>query len=196
MGQNATSAATARASVEGRHSGTSARRATASHELSAMPYRRQTSVPVALLVGFVAGSVFWHFIGFWDFVGRIVFHKPKVPPAISGPSRSGELGSKSGEQLTAIADVETDIAIAAIGSTVPPVIVPAAIANCTTLIRDAVTGLTMSVACPADSVPERFGTALRRGDRARVADGTTADAVATARTAPLGWSTVTSSSTP
>lgn len=40
------------------------------------------------LLGFIAGVVFWHFIGFWEFVSKVVFRGPEQPAIFqSGAAR-------------------------------------------------------------------------------------------------------------
>jgi hypothetical protein len=159
-------------------------------ELSPLaPARPRISPWTGTLLGFVAGSVFWHFVGFWDFVGRIVFHTPKERVQIAGQPTSGLVTPKVYDQLPR-EEASEPVSATKSGSAT-------AAANCITLVRSAATGLVESVACPPDSVPTRVGTALSRGDLARVAENTPLAAPATIdpkpkRSATAGWSTVTS----
>ena len=173
-----------------RHPDTSVRpsdglRTAAVPDIAQVPYRRQYSPAVGLLLGFVAGSVFWHFVGFWDFVGRIVFHKPKAP--IAGPHKSGLVEPKVYDQLPSAAAAAGTDGVTALGGAV-------AIDNCITIVRDPATGQSQSQACPAESVPMRIGTSLRRGDFARLPDAERLKSpdAAVPRATPSGWSTVTS----
>jgi hypothetical protein len=91
---------------------------------------------LAMMIGFVAGSVFWHALGFWHFVGRAVFSDPPAAERAASPA-------------------DRPVALAAID-------------NCTTLIRDPVSGTVTTAACPPGSVEGWSGPALRRSDRALV----------------------------
>lgn len=44
----------------------------------------------ALLAGFVVGAVFWHFVGFWDFVSTLVYAPPRSALVQQAPVAPGE----------------------------------------------------------------------------------------------------------
>lgn len=167
-------------------------------EPSRRAQRRAYSPTLALVIGFVAGSVFWHFVGFWDFVGRIVFHTPRHEATVAA-ERIG--GLKTRKEYGHVAAAEPDIAVVPTGEGAGEVV-----ANCTTLVRDPASGELQSQACPAGSVTRRATAAISRGDLARLPDaggeqvrrsawggeGPTQQSAGTAAGATSGWSTVTS----
>lgn len=114
------------------------------------------------LAGFLAGSVFWHLVGFWDFVGRVVFLDPaprtveltaaRAPPAIRGPNpRSVKLDGSI--------DSVDPIVTGAITGPAP----------CIELRRDRA-GATSAAPCPDEARPLKPGNFVRRGDRAAPAE--------------------------
>jgi hypothetical protein len=128
------------------------------------------------IVGFAAGTVFWHFVGFWDFVGRAVFKDPQAQvwtseiPAVASDAK---LPGKMETRLTNA------------GQAPPPQ------TGCVALVRDRHSNLTTPEACPADAAPLQVGNFIRRGDLARVAEApppATVEAPLAARGERKDWS--------
>lgn len=124
------------------------------------PRWQRVSPLLALTIGFVAGSAFWHALGFWHFVGRAVFSDPPAVERVASP-------------------VDRPVALAAID-------------NCSTLIRDPVSGIVTTAICPPGSVEAWSGPALRRSDRVQALPplGPPASDVKPVPTV-AGWSAVT-----
>lgn len=104
------------------------------------------SILAWVTAGFLAGSVFWHFVGFWDFVGRIVFNGPQhVTPAHAhdagptGPDRSVSSDGVS-EQ--------------------------AKVSACVELLREPHSGETTALPCAPGPMPFQVGSLSSRGDLA------------------------------
>lgn len=135
------------------------------------------------VAGFLAGTVFWHLVGFWDFVGRIVFRdsgrkvvevsEVQAPPtARSHKPRPAKLeGTLEGAE---------PIVTGSIAGAVP----------CIELRRDA-DGATSAGVCTGETRPLKPGNFLRRGDRAAAEAWAVAAPVSTAvAPAPAAaWST-------
>lgn len=110
------------------------------------------------VAGFLAGTVFWHLVGFWDFVGRIVFRdsgrkvvevsEVQAPPtARSQKPRTAKLeGTLEGAEPIVTGSI-------------------AGAVSCIELRRDA-DGATSAGACSGEARPLKPGNFLRRGDRA------------------------------
>jgi hypothetical protein len=81
------------------------------------------------VLGFLAGAVFWHAVGFWDFLGDMTSMRPaqKVVIGRLAPDRDPEASYEKQAH--------------AAGAAMPQ--------NCTTLLRDAATGLTLAQPCVA-----------------------------------------------
>jgi hypothetical protein len=88
----------------------------------------------ALLAGFIVGAVFWHFVGFWNFVSKVVLE----PGPLSEVTRAMPLGAVAGIDRSAPA--------------------------CVTLELDRVTGLTSLAECAADAAPLPHGVESGRED--------------------------------
>jgi len=105
--------------------------------------RRAGSAVVYGLLGFVLGAIFWHFVGFWDFVGQVMF---KGRPSESQISQAPPVKLK--ERVSGVSPLAV-------------VIEPAA---CTTLELDRSSGVTRAVACEVEALPLRSLKAARRED--------------------------------
>ena len=148
-------------------------------EIARIPPRRAYSPLASALIGFVAGSVFWHFVGFWDFMSRIVFHQPRA-----------ELERSVRHGGTATPKLQERLSVG--GRSASDETTSAAAPNCVTLVRDPETGVTADGPCPPDSVPQRSASAIRRGDLARLPKGEAGPSPADGPRVG-GWSTVTNS---
>lgn len=113
------------------------------------------------VTGFLAGTVFWHLVGFWDFVGRIVFSdsgrkvghavEAQAPPAVRNQKpRNAKLEGS-------LADADAMLVTGSIAVAV----------TCVELLRDA-DGATSARVCEREDRPFKPGNFLRRGDRAAV----------------------------
>lgn len=127
--------------------------------------RRAGSAAGFGLLGFLFGAVFWHFVGFWDFVGQVMFKgKPdemqiaQAPPPIKLKERVPGSGA---------------LAV---------VIEPAA---CTTLRLDRASGVTSDADCEPTTLPLRSLKVARREDMWVTAGQRIQQATA------RGWSSVT-----
>ncbi len=96
------------------------------------------------LLGFFLGAIFWHFVGFWDFVGQLMFKGATTgteivqgPPVIKLRER---VSGASAITLVAASD------------------------TCTMLQLDRATGETLAVPCAGEPLPLRSIKAARRED--------------------------------
>ncbi len=117
----------------------------------ALSMRREPAKTGWIALGFVAGMLFWHAIGFWTFMNRVVFDGSETaavstahPPA--GPSAYANIETGS------LARIEK---LASRGSIE---------AACTALIRDPIQGTTHQAPCPRLAKPLRRHTTSSRGD--------------------------------
>ena len=111
---------------------------------TALPRTRRRGAGSAIgygLLGFILGAVFWHFVGFWDFVGQLMFRGGTE--IVQGPPPIKLKDRVSG--VSAIAVVATAEA-------------------CTTLQLDRTTGETAAVPCEGEPLPLRSIKAARRED--------------------------------
>lgn len=90
----------------------------------------------ALLAGFVVGAVFWHFVGFWDFVSTLVYAPPQSALVQQAP----------------VAPVENRAALSV------------SYANCASLILDRTSGLTSVGPCRSQIFGRVEYTGSSRGD--------------------------------
>jgi hypothetical protein len=97
--------------------------------------------------GFLAGALFWHAIGFWQFVSDVVFDPAPSPTA----------------QMTAVAP-PSQIALPTIYLVDP--------ANCTALLLDRKTNSTVMQPCPRKGLALRLEANSERESRAVVSDPT------------------------
>ena len=101
-------------------------------------------------LGFVAGAIFWHFVGFWSFMSHIVFTSPETArhaPVPLGPSRqtsSIETGSLQRLETLTSPKIEK---------------------SCTTIIRDLSNGQTRQSECRKLSRRLRMKPSSPRQDR-------------------------------
>lgn len=84
------------------------------------------------LLGFVAGVVFWHFVGFWSFVSAVVFNQDREPVHVAESQRDDRLGKPP---TTVFGGIPGSHASAQTG--------------CTTLRLDRGTGRTSPIPCEA-----------------------------------------------
>lgn len=96
------------------------------------------------LLGFFLGAIFWHFVGFWDFVGQLMFKGATTgteivqgPPVIKLRERVSGASA-----ITLVAASET----------------------CTMLQLDRATGETLAMPCAGEPLPLRSIKAARRED--------------------------------
>ena len=82
------------------------------------------------LLGFFCGALFWHVVGFWDFLGGIVYKRQQEATVIERVLK------------TQFAEAEEDKPLA-----VREQQARAAAQNCTTLVMDRITGTTASRPC-------------------------------------------------
>lgn len=114
--------------------------------------RRLHAVKVALdgvgglgwsVAGFVAGAIFWHFVGFWGFMSGIVAGDPTVQvPAVASVQRS---------QWVQVAEADAPT-------------------MCTQLALDRATGLTSAAPCEQGDVPLSTDPEPGRQDRLQAAE--------------------------
>ena len=127
--------------------------------------RRAGSAASYGVLGFILGAIFWHFVGFWDFVGQIMFRGRPSDTQISQAPPPVKLRERvSGAMPLAV------------------VIEPAA---CTTLLLDRETGITQATACEVEALPLRSLKTARREDVWVTAGQRIQEATS------KGWSTVT-----
>ncbi len=105
--------------------------------------RRAGSAIGFSLLGFILGAVFWHFVGFWDFVGQVMFGARNSGTQISQPPPI-----KLRERVTGVSSLTVTIEPEA----------------CTTLQLDRENGTTQSVACEPQSLPLRSLRIAKRED--------------------------------
>jgi len=106
--------------------------------------RRAGSAVVYGLLGFVLGAIFWHFVGFWDFVGQVMF--------------------KGRPSETQISQAPPPVKLKERVSGVSPLAVVIEPGACTTLELDRSSGATRAVACEIEALPLRSLKAARRED--------------------------------
>jgi len=120
--------------------------------------RRPRSADMALVragaVGFIAGAVFWHFVGFWDIVSQILFARPETVAALNAPPPPVAVALGPGVALETGSLRRLDKLTA--GKSEP---------NCIAVARDLATGALSHVPC-------------RRSSRLKPSDGTPAVRVA------------------
>lgn len=105
--------------------------------------RRAGSAVAFSLLGFILGAVFWHFVGFWDFVGQVMFGARSSGTQISQPPPI-----KLKERVSGV-------------SSLAVLIEPEA---CVTLQLNRATGTTQSAPCETESLPLRSLKVARRED--------------------------------
>lgn len=105
--------------------------------------RRAGSAVAFSLLGFILGAIFWHFVGFWDFVGQVMFGARTSGTQISQPPPIKLRDRVSGSSALTV--------------TIEP-------EACTTLQLDRATGSTLSVACEPQSLPLRSLRIAKRED--------------------------------
>ncbi len=101
-------------------------------EPAATPSRPASQLWAALLwggLGFVAGAVFWHLVGFWSFLSEVVLDRTTGPQAAEASSPPIGLPAK-------VVLVDT--------------------ARCTALALDRRAKLTLAVPCPEDGLALRL----------------------------------------
>lgn len=97
-------------------------------------------------VGFVCGAVFWHAVGFWTFMSRLMFDGEAVAAQVAqDPGTSIETGSL-------------------------PTIVHIDPARCTSLELNRSSNRTAERPCPRDGLALRYETDKQRGDLAFIVD--------------------------
>ena len=114
------------------------------HPPAPAPARRARSAIGYGLLGFVLGAVFWHFVGFWDFVGQLMF-------------KGGTSGSE-------IVQGPPPIKLRERVSGVSAIAVVASAEACTMLKLDRTTGETAAMPCEGEPLPLRSIKAARRED--------------------------------
>lgn len=105
--------------------------------------RRAGSALAYGILGFILGAIFWHFVGFWDFVGQVMFR-----------------GHPSDAQISQAPPVKFRER-APVGAPLAVVLEPAA---CTTLQLDRDSGVTAAVPCTTGTLPLRSLRLARRED--------------------------------
>jgi hypothetical protein len=116
------------------------------HRPAGAPRKSYRSAFAYGLLGFILGAVFWHFVGFWDFLGQLLFKGgsttvefAQAPPAIKLKDRVA---------LTATA----------------PFVLAASAEACTNLRLDRTTGETIAGHCEGMALPLRSLKAAKRED--------------------------------
>ena len=97
------------------------------------------------LFGFVLGAIFWHFVGFWDFVGQVMFK-----------SRTGDTEIAQASAPPKLKDRVSDVTALAVMPEPH---------SCSTLQLDRDTGITSMAPCEATPLPLRSVSAAKRDDR-------------------------------
>jgi hypothetical protein len=94
------------------------------------------------VLGFLMGAVFWHVVGFWDFLGGVVYKRQQDATVIE---RVLTMTFAEAEEDRPLAERERQARMAA--------------QNCTTLVLDRVSGTTVSRPCVViiRNVPEDIG---------------------------------------
>lgn len=108
---------------------------------------RTHSVGTALLwggAGFIVGAVFWHLIGFWDFMTAVI------------------LGHPESRRQDAASTWSTQVIAQPIPGRTPRR--PAAVSSCSTITMDRVNGAATAKPCPA-IVPTAPATVAEKADR-------------------------------
>jgi hypothetical protein len=100
--------------------------------------------------GFVAGAVFWHFVGFWGFLSEVVFAKEPFTFIPAGTHALHEPSPDVRSRWLQVAD--------------------ASFAPCTVLSLDRQTGVTSARPCPGDHAPLPLDAFEGREDRMAVGD--------------------------
>ena len=111
---------------------------------------RRTSPAISAALGFVAGVVFWHFVGFWDFVSDTLLVPGRgtaTAHLTSGDGRAAAAGTRRATPGTAVA-----------GTTA------SAGQGCSTLLIDRKNGATATAPCPADFIVIAGPRRADRGD--------------------------------
>lgn len=99
------------------------------------------------VIGFAAGAIFWHFVGFWGFVSEVVF--AGGPPVERAAVIRGVTSAAPAKRVQVVA--------AAIGAAVGT--------PCTAVSRDRQTGLTSARPCDRDNPPLPEDSYQGRQDR-------------------------------
>ncbi len=111
---------------------------------------RRTPPAISAALGFVAGVVFWHFVGFWDFLSDTLLVPNRgatTAQLSSGDGRAAPAGTRRATSGTVVA-----------GTTA------SAVPGCSTLLIDRKTGATATVPCPADFIVIAGPRRVDRGD--------------------------------
>lgn len=117
---------------------------------AARPRRHIRGAALWTTVGFVAGAVFWHAVGFWTFMSQLVFDGENVPAqSVAAPAPLD--GS----------EIET-------GSL--PTILRIDPARCISLELDRLSNRTAARPCPPNGLALRLESGGERGDLALLAD--------------------------
>jgi hypothetical protein len=112
---------------------------------------------VWLSLGFMAGMVAWHAVGFWGFVSDTVLH---------GPDRGSQVSSQisaappASIKTTTVKSMTVDHITTGSLQTFSP-----RAGACMALTRDVTTGETLALTCAGDTQPMRDAGRRRRGDR-------------------------------
>ncbi len=127
-------------------------------------------------LGFIAGMVVWHFVGFWWFVAGVVLNSGPGPEISRETSReiAREIARETSRETTHIAAAPTARAEADQASRAPTATMTtgsiatfhAAAEYCVALVIDRAAGQTVPAPCTADTGPMRDAGRRRRGDRA------------------------------
>lgn len=104
---------------------------------------------VPALVGFVAGAVFWHLVGFWSLVSEMVFNGPRDRTVVLS-NEAGDRGGDAQAGATGQGRAELGRRIPAAGYRHGGLSGPNGLsaANCTTLSQDRPGGQYVKVPCP------------------------------------------------
>jgi hypothetical protein len=106
--------------------------------------RHARSAFVYVPLGFVAGAMFWHLVGFWDVVGKALFNTKQGDASITQAARPIKLK----ERVSGISPLAV-------------VLEPEA---CTSLQLDRATGVTTAAACEVEALPLRSLKTAKRED--------------------------------
>ena len=118
---------------------------------AASPRRHVRGAALWATIGFVAGAVFWHAVGFWTFVSEVMF--------------DGTEPAAAEEMALAPPPGTSDIVTGSL-----PTILHVDPARCTSLQLDRSSNLTSQRPCPADGIALRLEQGSERGDLSLIAD--------------------------
>jgi hypothetical protein len=118
-------------------------------------------------LGFMAGMVVWHFVGFWWFVAGVVLNSGPAPEAARETARMAAAPATQTETQQTPPASTAPLTTGSIGTF--NTAGNAAGRLCVALVIDRTSGQTVSAPCAAETSPLRDAGRRRRGDRAPAA---------------------------